>query len=85
LGVDQEVAASYQRELNEDSLLLAVMATEENEDKATSIMREANATLASTLLLQACAAPDETGGPGSVEAFRAVLFAFAGEHAGAGS
>ncbi|GEM_PF-977373 len=44
LGVDQEEAAFYEDELAEESLLLAVETTEENEEKVMSIMREANAT-----------------------------------------
>lgn len=44
LGVDQEEAAFYEDELSEESLLLAVETTEENEEKVMSIMREANAT-----------------------------------------
>jgi len=45
LGVDQQEAAFYQQELQEDSLLLAVETTEENEERVMSVMREANATL----------------------------------------
>ena len=44
-GVDQQAAAFYEDELGEDSLLLAVETTDENEDQVTSIMRRANATL----------------------------------------
>ena len=44
LGVDQEEAAFYENELSQESLLLAVGTTEENEEKVMSIMREANAT-----------------------------------------
>lgn len=44
LGVDQEEAAFYENELSDESLLLAVGTTEENEEKVMSIMREANAT-----------------------------------------
>ncbi len=45
LGVGLEEAEFYEQELREDSLLLAVETTEENEEKVMSIMREANATL----------------------------------------
>lgn len=45
LGVDPEAAEFYEQELTEESLLLAVETSEENEERVMSIMRQANATL----------------------------------------
>lgn len=45
LGVDQAEAEFYEQELTEESLLLAVETSEENQEAVMSTMRKANATL----------------------------------------
>ncbi|MDZ7706639.1 MAG: hypothetical protein U5J97_01855 [Trueperaceae bacterium] len=44
LGVDQEEAGFYEEALGDDSVLLAVEASDENADDVMAIMRKANAT-----------------------------------------